>query len=120
MEAKFYPSTVKDGKIEAFADVDIVEGITVRGFRVVKGSNGLFAAVPSRPVNVGGETRYYHHVAFANSSKRQAFFDELLEAYARWTKDGAPSRGSEPLAVGSPVEDNHGAPSLAERRPAET
>ena len=31
METKFYPPTIKDGKIVAFADVDIVEGITVNG-----------------------------------------------------------------------------------------
>ncbi len=41
METKFYPPTIKDGKILAFADVDIVEGITVRGFRIVNGDNGL-------------------------------------------------------------------------------
>ena len=123
MEAKFYPPTFKDGKIVAFADVDIVEGITVRGFRVVNGDNGLFAAVPSRPVNVKGETRYFNQVAFADRSKRDAFLEKLLEAYARWTKDGAEMRHGDPSAgkswIGSPVEDNHHARSLAERRPAE-
>ena len=89
MEAKFYAPIFKDGKIVAFADVDIVEGITVRGFRVVNGDNGLFAAVPSRPVNVEGETRYFNQVVFANGSKREALLEKLLEAYARWTKDGA-------------------------------
>ena len=117
METKFYPPTIKDGKIVAFADVDIVEGITVRGFRVVNGDNGLFAAVPSRPVNrvvngdnglfaavpsrpvnVKGETRYFNQVAFADSSKRDAFLEKLLEAYACWTKE----RGNS--GIGSPVK----------------
>lgn len=113
METKFYPPTIKDGKIVAFADVDIVEGITVRGFRVVNGDNGLFAAVPSRPVNVKGETRYFNQVAFADSSKRDAFLEKLLEAYACWTKE----RGNS--GIGSPVKDGHRARSLAERRSAE-
>ena len=96
METKFYPPTIKDGKILAFADVDIVEGITVRGFRVVNGDNGLFAAVPSRPVNVNGETRYFNQVAFADSSKRDAFLEKLLEAYACWKQEGAEMKQGDP------------------------
>ena len=49
MEAKFYEPKYKDGKIVAFADIDLAEGITIRGFRVINGANGLFAAVPSKP-----------------------------------------------------------------------
>lgn len=91
IEAKFYEPKFKDGKILAFADVDLVEGVTVRGFRVVNGDNGLFAAVPSRPVAVEGETRYFNQVVFADTSKRDAFLEKLLEAYTRWTKDGVRS-----------------------------
>ncbi len=38
----------RDSKILAFADVTVVEGIIVKGFRVVNGSKGVFAAVPSK------------------------------------------------------------------------
>ena len=45
MEAKFYEPKYKDGKILAFADIDLAEGITIRGFRVINGAKGLFAAL---------------------------------------------------------------------------
>ena len=54
MEAKFYEPMYKDGKIVAFADIDVAEGITIWGFRIINGVNGLFAAVPSKPVTVDG------------------------------------------------------------------
>lgn len=99
MEAKFYEPKFKDGKILAFADVDLVEGVTVRGFRVVNGDNGIFAAVPSRPVMVEGETRYFNQVVFAEASKRDEILDKLLEAYARWAKDGVSTKLGEPTAA---------------------
>lgn len=92
MEAKFYEPKFKDGKIVAFADVDFVKGVTVKGFRVVNGDKGLFAAVPSRPVTVEGATRYFNQVVFADTSQRDAFFEKLLAEYIRWTEDGAAAK----------------------------
>ena len=90
MEAHFYAPRTKRGKIVAFADVELEEGVFVRGFRIVDGDRGRFAAVPSRPVNVNGETRYWNQIGFANKKRKETFMAELLEAYDRWTAAGAP------------------------------
>lgn len=87
MDAVFQPSRFKDGKILAFADVDVANGVIVRGFRIVRSDNGPFAAVPSRGVSTGGQTRYYPQVSFASTEVRDRFLGRLLEAYERWTKD---------------------------------
>ena len=92
MQAKFYEPKFKDGKILAFADVDLAEGVTVRGFRVVNGDKGLFAAVPSKPVNVEGQTRYMNQVVFAETSKREEFLADLLKAYERWERSRSDSK----------------------------
>ena len=84
MEAKFYEPRNKDGKILAFADVDLDGGITIRGFRVVNGVNGMFAAVPSRAVTVEGQTQYRNQVVFDTDQRRQEFLDELLRDYEAW------------------------------------
>lgn len=87
MEPSFYESKFKDGKILAFADVDLDGGIIVKGFRIVDSDKGLFAAVPSRPVKVGGETRYMNIVAFASTEQKERFLTELLRAYHRWERE---------------------------------
>lgn len=89
MEAKFYEPKYKDGKILAFADVQLADGITVRGFRVVNGVNGTFAAVPSRPVTVEGQTRYQNQVVFEKRETADRFLAKLLEAYEAWSRKEA-------------------------------
>ena len=84
MEAIFYEPKFKDGKIVAFADVEIAEGITLKGFRVVNGTKGLFASVPQKPVSVDGQTRYLNQIVFAKKSAREQFLSNLLEAYREW------------------------------------
>ena len=89
MEAKFYEPKYKDGKILAFADVDLAEGITIRGFRVINGANGLFAAVPSRPVTVDGQTQYMKQVVFDTNDHRDEFLVKLLLDYEAWRQNRA-------------------------------
>jgi len=84
MQVTFFPRKHKDGKIVAFADVVVTEGITVRGFRVVDGENGLFAAVPSKPYTVDGETRFANQVVFSTMQLREQFLSELLDGYHQW------------------------------------
>jgi len=84
MQMTFYPRDRKDGKIVAFADVVVAEGITIRGFRVVDGDNGLFVAVPSRSYTVDGETRFSNQVVFSTLEFRERFLSELLDGYHRW------------------------------------
>jgi len=89
MEAKFYEPKYKDGKIVAFADIDLADGITIRGFRVIDGANGLFAAVPSKPVTVDGQTEYVKQVVFDTNDRREEFLAKLLHDYEAWTQNRA-------------------------------
>ncbi len=89
MVAKFYEPKYKDGKIVAFADLDLAEGITIRGFRVINGANGLFAAVPSRPVTVDGQTQYMKQVVFDTNDHRDEFLAKLLLDYEAWRQNRA-------------------------------
>lgn len=84
MEAKFSEPKFKDGKILAFADVDLATGVTVRGFRVVSGEQGVFAAVPSKPITVEGKTRYMNQVVFSDPALKERFLSELLDSYHSW------------------------------------
>jgi len=89
MEAKFYEPKYKDGKIVAFADIDLAEGMTIRGFRVIDGANGLFAAVPSKSVTVDGQTKYVKQVVFDTNEHREEFLAKLLNDYQSWTQNRA-------------------------------
>lgn len=89
MEAKFYEPKYKDGKIVAFADIDLAEGITIRGFRIIDGANGLFAAVPSKPVTVDGQTQYMKQVVFDTNEQREEFLSKLLLDYEEWRQNRA-------------------------------
>jgi len=97
LQAKFQEPKFKDGKILAFADVDVAHGMTVKGFRVVSGEQGVFAAVPSRPVTVAGQTRYMNQVVFSDPSTKETFLTDLLECYHAWKRDdpaGSPATSS--------------------------
>lgn len=88
MDASFYePKYKKDGKIVAFADVDVAGGLIVRGFRVMRGEKGLFASVPSKSFIVEGRTRYAPQVLFSTPELRTRFLEKLLDAYRKW-EDG--------------------------------
>ncbi len=78
------PKYKKDGKILAFADIDVGGGVIVKGFRVTRGENGLFASVPSKSFVVAGETRYVPQVLFLSQDRRTQFLDAVLEAYRKW------------------------------------
>ena len=84
MQTTFREPRYKDGKIVALVDVSFDEGIIVKGFRIVQSEKGLFAAVPSKPVVVEGQTRYVNQVGFATSELRKRVLAEILEAFALW------------------------------------
>jgi len=87
MDASFYePRYNKEGKIVALADVDISDGIIVKGFRVMRGEKGLFASVPTKSFMVDGSTRYMPQVVFANPDRRARFLTGLLDAYQKWNE----------------------------------
>lgn len=89
MEIRFYAPKVRGGKIVAFADVTVGEGIIVRGFRIIDGEKGLFAAVPSRSFTVEGSPRFINQVLFTTPDLRERFLGELLAGYRRWRAEGS-------------------------------
>ena len=88
MDMRFYSPKAKDGKILAFADVTLADGMIVKGFRVVDGDNGRFAAVPSRSFMVDGTPRFVNQVAFTTADFRESFLRELLDGYELWKVNG--------------------------------
>lgn len=71
-------------KVIAFADVDVSEGIIVRGFKIINGQKGVFAAVPTKAHVINGETRYINQVLFGDPERRKRFLEEVMEAYRGW------------------------------------
>lgn len=102
MKVKFYPPRVRDSKTLALGDVTVADGITVRGFRVFDGTNGVFAAVPTKPVVIDGETRYFKQVVFDTPEMREGFLSELLEDFYRWkdTEGSSTAISASPEPVG--------------------
>jgi len=105
MEMRFFSSKIRGSKILAFADVTLGEGIIMRGFRIVDGEKGLFAAVPSRSYTVDGSPRFVNQVVFATPELRDRILGEILAGYRRWRAEGGAGDGEPPAAdqVADPV-----------------
>lgn len=87
MEIAFSQPRYTDGKVIALVDVEILEGIVVRGFRIIEGSTGPFAALPSRSYeDDDGKTKWYPLVVFSSSERKERFQSELLDAYHQWIR----------------------------------
>jgi stage V sporulation protein G len=56
------------GKTAAFFDVQTDDGITLKGFRLVNGSNGLFLASPDQK---GKDGKYYETVTLPKEMKSE-------------------------------------------------
>lgn len=72
------------GKILAFADVELQSGVLVKGFRIVDGERGIFAAVPSKSFVANGQTRYSDQVSFTDPKRRESFLADLIAAFSSW------------------------------------
>ena len=56
------------GKTVAFFDLETEEGMNIKGFTLVEGSNGLFVGVPSEK---GKDDKYYDRVFIPKELKEQ-------------------------------------------------
>ncbi len=74
------------GKTVAFFDVETEEGMNIKGFTLVEGSNGLFVGVPSEK---GKDDKYYDRVFIPKELKEQ-LTDMAISMYNE-SKDGAAS-----------------------------
>ncbi len=57
-----------ESKTKAFFDLETEEGIVVKGFTLVEGSNGLFVSVPSHK---GKDDKYYENVILSKEQKKE-------------------------------------------------
>ncbi|MCX8009926.1 MAG: septation protein SpoVG family protein [Ignavibacteria bacterium] len=55
-----------DSKLAAFFDLQTEEGIIIKGFRLVNGTNGLFVSAPSEK---GKDDKYYDNVIIPKELK---------------------------------------------------
>ena len=63
--------------LKAFADV-VIGQLLVKGVRIVKGKNGLFAGMPK---SQGKDGKWYDTVKILDDNLKQELQDTLLEAY---------------------------------------
>jgi stage V sporulation protein G len=56
------------GKTAAFFDIQTNDGITIKGFRLVNGSNGLFMSAPDQK---GKDGKYYETVTLPKEMKSE-------------------------------------------------
>ena len=66
------------GKVKAFFDVT-VGGLTIKGFRLVEGINGLFASMPSQQDKDGN----YNDTVWADKETRSKLNDLAISAYKK-------------------------------------
>lgn len=71
------PLENSNGKTAAFFDAQTDDGIIIKGFRLVDGSNGLFVAVPSEK---GKDGKYYETVIVPKEIKN-SLQDSAVEEY---------------------------------------
>lgn len=55
-------------KTRAFFDLETEEGITIKGFSLVNGPNGMFVSVPS---DKGKDDKYYDQILIPQGLKKQ-------------------------------------------------
>lgn len=65
------------GKVRAFFDLRTEEGLVIKGFKIVEGTNGPFVGNPSQK-NSAGE---YHDTVFADADLKEQITRVAMEAY---------------------------------------
>ncbi len=67
-----------EGKLKGFADVAIANALSLKGFRIISGRNGLFVSMPSKP---GKDGKWYETVRPKTSELRERISEVILSAY---------------------------------------
>ncbi|MEW6062005.1 MAG: septation protein SpoVG family protein [Bacteroidota bacterium] len=58
------------GSLKAFFDLETAEGITIKGFKIADGKNGLFVGVPSEQ-DRNDKTKYWDKVLMSKELKEE-------------------------------------------------
>lgn len=93
-----------EGALKATASVNINRAFAVRGIRLIEGSKGLFAAMPSRK-NQNGE---YQDICFPiTADARKALQNAVIEAYNQVLSQGQKQKEEQ-----SVTQDQNSAPTM--------
>ena len=65
------------GKIKAFFDLQTEDGFTIKGFKMVEGTNGMFVGFPSQK-NTDGE---YHDTVWAEKEVKEQVIELAKREY---------------------------------------
>jgi DNA-binding cell septation regulator SpoVG len=65
------------GKIVAFFELEVVEGITIQGMKLIDGTNGLFIAPPAQK----GKGDKYNDIIVLSKSMRQRIHQMIMPDY---------------------------------------
>lgn len=90
------------GKVKAFFDLRTDEGLVVKGFKIVEGSNGPFVGFPSKK---GGDGEYSDTV-YAEAELKQAITRMAMEAYGSGIVQGAGNSADGPFEEPPPFTDD--------------
>ena len=77
-------------KIRAFFDLETEDGFTLKGFKLVEGSNGLFVGFPSQKDKEGE----YNDTIFADKTLKQKVNQIALDYY---NQNGSPDSDDMPF-----------------------
>ena len=72
---------MKEGNLKAYVDICIDDAITIKGFKVMDGKNGLFVSMPSIKNNTS--ERYYETVSCNKTDVKDDLSNTVLAAYKR-------------------------------------
>lgn len=89
--------TSNAGKIKAFFNVDLGTKMVIRDCKLVEGTNGIFAAMPSRQYEHNGQTKWSQIVQILDNKLLEDIQTAALKEYGY-----APNRGPEP----NPADDD--------------
>ena len=73
---------VNFGSLKALASVTI-DGMEIRGFKVIDSDVSTWVASPSREIVRDGRKEYYNIVRFEDQEKKRQFEEAVLEEYRR-------------------------------------
>lgn len=68
----------ENSRMKGIASVTIDEAFAIHDIRIIDGENGLFIAMPSRPIPTGGYKDVAHPI---NTETRQMFEKAILDEY---------------------------------------
>lgn len=81
-EVRVYP--VGDEKLKAFVSITLDNCFVVRDLKVIRGSGGLFVAMPSRKMKDGTFRDLAHPL---NNETRRMIENKVLDGYHRFLKE---------------------------------